>query len=169
MLKQTKSLINKNKNKNNTPTLSDIWLSISIVSACSIARSVSNLTFTFSSSLAPSEVSVTKDIQYKNYVNKFWTAMYYTHNKVFILFKYTIYIAEQWNSTWNSNGVKRKVQKKEWRMEFFGFILQHCQHLRIYSADERWTGKIGHRQVMYYISIFLQGMRKTMKNLSQCS
>lgn len=71
MLKQTKSVINKNNNKNNTPTLSDIWLSISIVSACSIARSVSNLTFTFSSSLAPSEVSVTKHIQYKNYVNKF--------------------------------------------------------------------------------------------------
>jgi len=47
--------------------------------------------------------------------------------------------------------MKRIVQKKERRMEIFWFILQHCQHLRLYSADgrthEQWAGKKGQRQV----------------------
>jgi len=49
-----------------------------------------------------------------------------------ILCNYTIFAAALWKATWNGDRMKRKDQQKEQRMEIFGFIVQHCQHLRLW-------------------------------------
>lgn len=64
---------------------------------------------------------------------------------------------------------EKKGSQKERKDGIFWVHLTTLSASQTISADERWTGKKDHRQATFYTSIFLKGMRKTMKSFSQCS